>query len=189
MENYRFFALMDDPGYCEIDEKGICGYIAAAMLLTYQQVTYGGNIVDSNYYDGNSLNGYSIEYTLPKALYWIGVNLGYGTNTTSVEVHYTVKRYLEIKNVAATHTSLYIPFANNSLIESKIQDDRPVIWFGNIAENSFDNQRNINHAVLIYGVKSSLLSGDSCIAHFGWDDASMVSFTGILGSMYTFEVD
>lgn len=187
--NYRFFTGMSYPGETTIDGKGICGYIAAAMLLTYQQLTFGGDVVDSCYYTGNYTSGYRIYECFPEDLYDIGHDLGYGTNTTSVAIHYTVKQYLANRNIIATHTSLYIPFAGNTVIESKILENRPVIWFGNIAENSFDNQQNINHAVVVYAYNYSLLGGYKYLAHFGWNNASMVTFSGVLGSIYTFDID
>lgn len=187
--NYRFFTSLTYPGETTINGKGICGYIAAAMILTYQQLTFGGNVVDSSYYTGNYTNGYRIYDCFPEDLYDIGHDLGYGTDTTSVAIHYTVKKYLEDRNISATHTSLYVPFAGNTVIESKILENRPVIWFGNIAENSFDNQKNINHAVVVYAYNYSLLGGYKYLAHFGWDNASMVTFSGILGSIYTFDIN
>ena len=190
--NYRFFTGMTHPGEMK-DEDGdaipICGYIAAGMLLTYQQVTYGGGVVDSNYYGGSPTFGYHVADTFPEHLYNIGYDLGYGTSTTSVAIHYTVKKYLENRNISATHTSLYVPFAGNSVIESKILNNRPVIWFGNISQNSHDNQTNINHAVVVYAYNYSLLGGYKYLAHFGWEDASMVTFSGILGSIYTFDIN
>lgn len=107
VDNYSFFTNMYWCGYQTIDGNGICGYIAAGMLLTYDQATYA--------------------------------------------------------------------------------DNRPVIWFGYITDNTFNSAQNITHAVVVYGYYSTSTSC-SFIAHFGWEGASVVYFSGVLGSMYTYQV-
>jgi len=84
------------------------------------------------------------------------------------------------------HTSLYIPFGTNVTIANRIDDDRPTIWFGNIIDQTF-NDTTGNHAVVVYGYTYGLLSGYSFVAHFGWTNATEVYYTGILGSVYTYE--
>lgn len=113
INNYEFFSQMTSPGYTTINGSGICGYIAAGMILTYEQVTNGGGIVDSSYYSSNWQGAYAINSSLPRDLYSLGTTLGYGTSTTSVAIHYTVKKYLENKGISASHTSLYSPLASN----------------------------------------------------------------------------
>lgn len=189
VNNYGFFSKMTSPGYTTINGSGICGYIAAGMLLTYEQVTNGGSIVDPAYYNVDSSSICSIDSSFPRDLYTLGTTLGYGTSTTSVAIHYTVEKYLDNKGISASHTSLYSPIASNVAIVNKINDDRPVIWFGLINNNSHDNQKNITHAVVVYGYDYSILSGYSYVAHFGWNNANIVSFSGVLGSMYTFTVN
>lgn len=189
VNNYNFFIKLKDCGDTTIDGNGICGYIAAGMLLTYEQITNGGGVVPSHYYSGNTSSGYSISDTFPKKLYDIGKSLGYGTNTTSVAIHYTVEKYLSYREIEANHTSLYVPIGNNAVITSKIKNNRPVIWFGNITSNSFDDRRNLTHAVVIYGYDVKPIGGYNYVAHFGWTGANIVTFNGILGSIYTFSVD
>ena len=191
VKDFDFLANLICPGYAEIEGAGICGYIAATMLLAYEQYANGTGTFDEEDYWWDSLNGgYVIDATFTRNLYDLGTSLGYGTSTTSVEIHYTVKKYLENLDIAATHTSLYAPFANNIAIGNKIKDDRPVIWFGRITQNSMDgNNKDMNHAILVYGYDYSFLSGYGFIAHFGWDFYSIVSFSGLLGSMYTFTID
>lgn len=189
VDNAEFFSTMSSPGYTTIDGAGICGYIAAGMLLTYEQVTNGGNIVDSSYYNIDDSGVCSIDSSLPRDLYTLGTTLDYGTDTTSVAIHYTVKKYFENRGISAFHTSLYAPLANNDAIKDAITLNRPVIWFGHIISNSTQGNSGINHAIVVYGYDSRLINGYSYIAHFGWNDASLVTFTGVLGSMYTFTIN
>lgn len=186
--NYEFFIKLTSCGYTTINGSGICGYIAAGMLLTYDAVTNSLPVVSSSYYSVSSTGVCTISTSLPKALYNVGVSLGYGTSTTSVAIHYTVEKYLQDMGVTASHTSLYSPIANNISIRNKIKADRPVIWFGSVTSNSFNSKTNINHAVVLYGYKSSYLLGTSYVAHFGWNRATQVTFSGIMGSMYTYTV-
>ena len=129
---------------------------------------------------------YSIKTDLPTALYNLGVSLGYGAATTSVEIHYTVEAWLLDRGFIVDHTSLYVPFGNNVTIANKIDNDRPTIWFGNVFEQNFDDTTG-NHAVVVYGYKNSALTGYDYVAHFGWNGATMVYYSGILGSVYTYE--
>ena len=188
VDNYRFFTKLNNCGYTTIDGNGICGYIAAGMLLTYEQVTNGGSVVPSSYYSGNSSSGYSISTSFPRKLYDVGKSLGYGTSTTSVAIHYTVDKYLTDRGITASHTSLFVPIANNVVITSNIKNDRPVIWFGDVISNSHDDRSNLTHAVVIYGYDFNLIGGHSYVAHFGWPNANIVTFNGILGSLYTFSI-
>ncbi|MGN0639939.1 MAG: hypothetical protein ACI4JT_03200 [Oscillospiraceae bacterium] len=189
VDNYSFFTKLNNCGYTTIDGNGICGYIAAGMLLTYEQVTNGGGVVPSSYYSGNSSSGYSISTSFPKNLYNIGKSLGYGTSTTSIEIHYTVDKYLTDRGITANHTSLFVPIANNVVIASNIDNDRPVIWFGDVINNTYDDRTNLTHAIVIYGYDFNLIGGYSYVAHFGWNNANIVTFNGILGSLYTFSIN
>ena len=190
VKSRSFLTSLLRPGYTTIDGSGICGYIAATMLLAYEQFANStGTFNPADYWWDSSLSGYVINSEFTEDLYELGESLGYGTSTTSVAIHYTVKKYLENEDVDATHTSLYSPIANNITIANKIKDDRPVIWFGLISEYSTGDRTNLTHAVLVYGYDYSLLGGYGFVAHFGWNDASIVTYSGVLGSMYTFTVD
>lgn len=188
VKNYSFFTKLANCGYTSINGNGICGYIAAGILLTYDAVVNYYPTVNSLYYSKSSSGAYSISTSFPELLYDVGVSLGYGTSTTSVAIHYTVEEYLKDKGITASHTSLYTPFATNSNIRGKIDDDRPVIWFGNIASNSHNSMTNIQHAIVVYGYEYGFWSGTAYVAHFGWTGATAISFSGIMGSMYTYSI-
>lgn len=181
VNNYSFFVNLNSCGYIS---GGKCGYIAAGILLAYDEICNGLDTIPDSYYSYSS-GRYSLSTSLATALYNKGVSLGYSASTTSVAIHYTVKSWLEGRGIDADHTSLYIPFGSNSTISSKIKKDRPVIWFGAVTEQSFDDNTG-NHAVVVYGYTSSW-TGTSFVAHFGWNNATMVYFSGVLGSLYTYE--
>ena len=183
VKNYGFFMNLNNCGYIS---GGKCGYIAAGILLTYDKIYNGKNTVTSGTHYSYSNGVYSIKTALPTALYNKGVSLGYGASTTSVAIPYTVEAWLADRGITVDHTSLYIPFGTNVTIANRIDDDRPTIWFGNISDQTF-NDTTGNHAVVVYGYTYGLLSGYSFVAHFGWTNATEVYYTGILGSVYTYE--
>ncbi len=180
VDNYSFFANLNDCGYIS---GGKCGYIAAGILLAYDKIYNGMDTIPNWYYSYND-GRYSLSPSLPTALYNKGVSLGYGASTTSVAIHYTVKSWLGDRGIITHHTSLYVPFGNNLTIVSKLKNDRPVIWFGAVTDQTFDSTTG-NHAVVVYGHS---WSGNNFVAHFGWENATMVYFSGVLGSLYTYDV-
>lgn len=79
--------------------------------------------------------------------------------------------------------------ADGMLMQSFYQNCVGIVypdWFGNIIDQTF-NDTTGNHAVVVYGYTYGLLSGYSFVAHFGWTNATEVYYTGILGSVYTYE--
>lgn len=181
VKNYSFFMNLDNCGYIS---GGKCGYIAAGILLTYDKIYNGKDTVTYGTHYSYSNGKYSIKTALPTALYQKGVSLGYSASTTSVAIHYTVEDWLADREITVDHTSLYVPFGNNITIQNRIKDDRPTIWFGNISDQTFSDTTG-NHAVVVYGYSTGLFY--SFVAHFGWTGATEVYYTGILGSVYTYE--
>lgn len=186
IDGYEFFTNMGDCGYVS---GGKCGYIAAAMLLAYDKAVNGKSTMSGLFLDqttdvyGNV--SYSIDPYFTHCLYVRGTELGYGNSTTSVEIHYTVEKWLAERGITVNHTSLYIPFGSDSTIVSKLKVNRPVIWFGYVSDNDYDGSTG-NHAIVVYGYKSSWFTTEF-VAHFGWNGANEVYFSGILGSVYTYE--
>ncbi|MCL2088769.1 MAG: hypothetical protein FWH14_04740 [Oscillospiraceae bacterium] len=159
------------------------GLAAGQYRLEIQAVGSGGasNIEASTF----TINNPAISTSLPTDLYATGVKLGYGNSTTSREIRFTVNRYLSDKGYApVSYTEDWIPLANNIRIANHINDDKPVIWFGQIINNTHDNQTFISHAIVTYGYSFSW-GTYSFLAHFGWTNATEVYFNGILGSMYS----
>lgn len=190
--NREFFRDLKGWGQ---NNTGTCGYLAAGILLAYQQATYGGNFVDYKQgyleYEYNScgVSNYKLGNGLHQELVRIGADLGYSNGTTSREIRFTVNEYLARRNVSVNYIDDWVPLASNARIAELIDNDRPVIWLGEIFSNSFNDMQFILHAVVVYGYTYSILSGYSYVAHFGWGDGSnAVTFTGVLGSMYSFTV-
>lgn len=181
VNNCSFFMNLNNCGYIT---GGKCGYIAAGILLAYDEINNSLDTIPNSYYSYSG-GQYSLSTSIATALYNKGVSLGYGASTTSVAIHYTVKSWLEGRGISADHTSLYIPFGSASTIVSKLKNDRPVIWFGAVTEQDFDSTTG-NHAVVVYGYSSDW-TGHSFVAHFGWTNATTVYFSGVLGSLYTYE--
>lgn len=180
VKDYTFFTELKDCGYID---GGRCGYIAAAMLLAYDAVINGKDTMPLGYYDADN---HALSPRVATRLYESAVELGYSSSTTSKEIHYTVKDWMIRRMLSVKHTSLWAPFALTYHIQDFIRKDRPVIWFGLIFDNSFDNQTFISHAVLVYGYYA-MSDTTQFVAHFGWPGATKVYFSGALGSLYAYE--
>ena len=183
VNGYEFFANLNQCGYIG---GGKCGYIAAAMLLTYDEVVNGIDTVPNGWYEQISEKEYQIDPAFATRLYNMGVESGHGASTTSGEIHDTVNTWLARRMLTANHISLYVPTQAASKIKALINENRPVIWFGDIWDNTYSNESAGFHAIVIYGYRNVWYSNEF-VAHFGWNNATKVYFTGILGSMYSYE--
>ena len=181
VKNHEFFTQMADCGYITVQNKkgkdeGICGYIAAGMLMAYDTLTgdrdYAWDF--ARYENGRCV----ISSDLPMAVYKKAQEKHYPHWSTSFEVHHAMKLFLEQKNSFVKHVSLFIPFASSKKVADLIDKDRPVVWFGNIKGTGF-------HAVLVYGYKKTE-KGIRFKAHFGWQGRCEEEIEGMLGSMYTY---
>ncbi len=186
IDHADFFVNLANCGYID---GGICGYIAASMILNFDDIFSGYDTVPDTYHTQISENQYAISTASAAALFERGKSLGYDAGTTSVAIHYTVESWLADREITVDHTSLYIPFGSESTIVSKIRNNRPVIWFGAVSSHSVQDvyPTTGNHAVVVYGFCDAYLIGYDFIAHFGWNNATSVYFSGILGSLYTYE--
>lgn len=181
--SYGKLSNLDKCGYMS---GGVCGYIAAAMMLYYYDVTGHRDVMDDKYY--YNFNGKKLSAALTQYLLQIGKDLGYGNNTTSVAIHYTVKEYLKRRGTTSNtdHTSRYVPFFTSTTIALLLEKNQPVIIFGNLYSPS--DGKHINHAVLAYGYKATLNGSNMSfefIAHFGYDDYRQVTVSGAYGSIYS----
>lgn len=185
VKGYKFFTLLQSCGY---NTDGTCGYIAAAMLLSYYKRYYGSDIVEDKYLSCRAKDNdfaYSISDDLHKSLIKYGKNLGIGNSTDSGKIKKVIDAYLKDRGMKKDYVEGIIPFNNNFTIAGSIDNGHPVIWFGNVFNNSYNNQTNINHAIVVYGYSWSGLSPEY-VAHFGWNGANEVYFSGILGSLFAF---
>lgn len=184
INNYTFFTRLNQ---CGDNENDTCGYTAAGMLLAYWKYTKNANYIPTDQLIIHCLNGIAypqISRQLSLDLYNVGQDLGYSNSTTSRSIRFTVNKYLENRGMTTNWKDEYIPIGNNFVIIDQLSSDRPVIWFGEIFGNTHDDSSWIAHAVVVYGYSQSI-TGFSYIAHFGWDTATEVYFSGVVGSMYT----
>ena len=179
VEGYEFFSELIQCGYID---GGKCGYIAAAMLLTYDAIVHDKNTMPLGYYNESE---HSLSPRLATRLYELGVELGHSAGTSSIDIHDTVKEWLTKRALTVNHISLYLPTYSTLKIKALIDRDRPVIWFGAITDNNFDHTSSSGHAVVIYGYVNNGIQSE-LVAHFGWNGATGVYFSGILGSMYSY---
>lgn len=172
--------------YCPPGSGGICGYIAAAMMLYYYDVTGHRDVMDDKYY--YNYNGKKLSAEFTKVLLQVGKDLGYGDSTTSVTIHYTVKEYLKRRGITSNtdHTSRYTPLFTFGTIGLLLESNQPVIIFGNLYSPS--HGKNINHAVLAYGYHATVTGNKilfQFIVHFGYDNYRQVTLSGVFGSIYS----
>lgn len=133
---------------------GICGYIAANLLLQYWQDQGKFTLP----YDQAQIS--NAELTLE--LYRIGVEeLGLSAGTTGWDIASVINAFCKknkLPEVAAWGLGQYD-------VSGEIDIKRPSILFG-----AFENNNAKNHAVVVYGYQYGTTNGRKYIAHFGWDD-------------------
>lgn len=199
VKGYKFFTLLSE---CGINKYGSCGYIAAGMLLSFYKRYYGGDIVDSKYLSGfctdNDMACRISDSLHQKLLDW-GIKLGYvevtrydngrvkdmKCSSDSGIIKNVINTYLNDRGISKDYVEGIVPLKNNFTITESIDNGHPVIWFGNVFNNSHNDMTFFNHAIVVYGYKWSGLSPEY-IAHFGWTGANEVYFSGILGSLFAF---
>lgn len=192
VDNYSRLRNLSACGYVN---GGYCGYIAAAMLLYYFDSTGHRNVIpgtNSEYY--YTSNGkYVLTDKLTEELIDIGEDLGFNPNTTSYAIHRVVKQYLSNKSITGNidHTSLFTPLFTKFQISQKINNNEPVIIFGDHYSPSHND--TIFHAVLAYGYRATISYDEEIygtttyefIVHFGYDSYPFVYLDGIFGSIYS----
>ncbi len=149
-------------GYYSVGD-GLCGYVAAAMVLLYYDKYLDGNFIVNSTYLNSSGNAFKSN-AFTKMLYNdIGKQtLGYSTTLNGSKVANVMKTYLDDKrNIDVTCWSaitVNIPSIRYQLTNRDI----PVVYV-----NRFDDPRGsgtTDHCIVVYGYDNS----DGLIAHFGW---------------------
>ena len=163
----NFFQNLRDCGFVEI-ENGVCGYIAAAMLLSYDNIMNAMDTVSPGYITRNNDGSYSISPRLSRALYMRGTD----NSSWYPSICAVVEEWMIERSINVYHSSLVLPLAGDYEVKAKIDMDRPVIWFGNISNYTMDdnvaNESIPGHAVLVYGYKyKGIFSGYEFVAHLG----------------------
>lgn len=184
INGYTFFSKLDQCGYMS---GGVCGYIALGMLLAYHRALSGRNSCPADcvkYTKSGSTFSYSwIHYNLASRLVEIGKSLGIGNSTYPWNMNDIANKYLIGDRGYKSADIEHFSGTTNQMIAHHLKKDRPIIWFGEIISNSHNNQKFDDHAIVIYAYKPGV--SYSYIAHFGWNGAKAVTFSGILGGYYS----
>lgn len=160
--------------YVPSGSNGVCGYIAAGILLLYYDYHYDDAFIDDAEYlntSGTKFKG--AEFT--KLLR----SLGATDDTTAYSILSPIQRYLNTRGIDITVTDHLIP--TTYVICNRIDANQPVIMFGSWLDVSASNTSYVNHAVLAYGYESSR---ETMIVHYGWADYSEVHLQGVTGSTF-----
>lgn len=181
---------LHDPGYITRGD-GVCGYIAAAMILYYYKSSGRRNITESA--DYTTINGkYYIQKRLTNYLVdQLRVQLGLPLGTHANQIKTLLSNYIRIysnrvgiSQSGIEHNTWYVPITG--LICSKISSNKPVIVFAG-SLNKPGGGLTTNHAVVAYGYRYISLPNrpNELIVHYGWVGHSKVYISGIWGSIYT----
>lgn len=149
--------------------NGLCGYIAAGMMLLYFHRSYPElDLIDNTYL--SSLNNYETfkggDFTLLLRDY------GNSDESTAIGIADVVMDYCSDVGCSADISRSLL--TSTSQIKGKLQDNLPVAIFGNLYLPYLDEYKN--HAVVAYGYTSD----DVFVAHFGYPDYTQVYVTSYL---------
>lgn len=149
---------------------GCCGYVAANIILYYwQRRQPSKTYIPSSWYNSTGLVGNSLTQNLVS----IGKSLGYGSDSYPNTISDVLYRYCSDRNIAASMGYWY----TNINAQSEISNNRPTILFGSFYSTM--HQKNINHAVVIYGYDNST---GQFVSHFGYNNGySHVTLSGLVG--------
>ena len=176
-----------DPGE---RKGGVCGYIAAAMLLYYYRSSGRRNITSATDYETDA-NGYYklkkdlVNYLVDTLRVRLGLPIGSHANTIKTLLSEYIRIYCNrvgVSQSGISHNTWYAPTTYQ--IEVGINNDKPVIIFAGLL-SSAEIGITISHAVLAYGYKYNFGTSDEMIVHYGYVDRSKVYVTGAWGSIYT----
>lgn len=138
---------------------GYCGYIAANLILKYW-----------DYRSTIDLPTYNSHTGLTNALIAIGED-AYGSSTWAANISSIMNTYC--KNNSLPEKANWAVGAFN--VTSEIDNQRPVILFGNLSNYSAGN-----HAVVVYGYNTYENPGYYTFrCHFGWNSTSTNDYTDV----------
>lgn len=160
--------------YVPSGSSGVCGYIAAGMLLLYYDYHYDDAFINNATYlnsSGTKFKGADFTKLLR--------SLGATDDTTAYSISAPIQRYLNTRGIDITVTDHLIP--TTYVICNRIDENQPVIMFGSWLDVSASKTSYVNHAVLAYGYESSR---ETMIVHYGWAGYSQVHLQGTTGSTF-----
>lgn len=196
-----FFSRMENCGYTSVningEEKGICGYIALGMLLTYRHYANNNeNWISEDQYTWDDAAPYPYpKENLPLELYGIAKSLGKSNSSISTDLKDVMNKFKNRLNFDIKHISFWTPFFSQLTINENLQKGNPVILFGSMPLD-INNQSGEKgaHAVTCYGYEERSINNKKQkfnIVHYGWNSGSRnyanvsISTSVILGSIYS----
>lgn len=144
-------------------EGGVCGFIAAAIMLLYYDRTTSVDFVPDSYMSGDTFNGNRLTKEL--------VALWPNHSTWADEIESVLETYCSSRGITISTWSPLVPATQT--IKSHINFNRPVIVFGKLANPK--GGEPVKHAVTVYGY-----AGDTLYAHYGWPGYSHVAISSSL---------
>lgn len=172
---------------------GLCGFIAANILLGYYDTFVDGSFITSNCMAGSGVNRYFSNISLTTELVQIGqaLNVPITVGTTSTSIRRVLNQYFDNHNINAGSYDMVVPFFSGTTLKNKINDNIPVILFGSMYDPSSSIIASwVAHAVVVYGYckNSSGINNWGFMAHYGWPNYTQVTVNvdvdSTFGSMY-----
>ncbi len=155
-------------GYTTVGNSGVCGYIAANLVLAYNTLAYDDSLVSDTYLDktNKKLKGSALTRELIRQ-HGKDPDADSIAGTTADSMGDCVRNYL--KNVSGG-TKNWKVTTWWGIINSQgaIKKNQPPILFGNY--KTPDDTGSINHAVVAYGYTNSRYR-----VHYGWSGYSDVT--------------
>ncbi len=167
---------------------GVCGYIAANMILAYNAMAYDYFLVPSIYIDranytikGSALTAKLIDYggDSPNSD-------GKYPGTTAIKIRDVVHAFIggESYNSYSWTSSWWIGIINS---RGSIDANHPCILFGSL--NRPDTGASVNHAVVAYGYTGNFWTGYTYRVHFGWSGYADVQLSlNAIGTTMTLRI-
>lgn len=182
-----------EMSYCSpTGTKGICGYVASAITLAWYDTYKNGKVIDDTTYTTYA-RGYKVFAGNPDAYTFSGT--GYKMTLSYNLWHYcspdpndnggsypwtirsTINDYLHNHREISSLTAYETLVPSTATMKDYVDLGKPAILFGKLSKTGTDK---MDHAVTVYGY-----SGDSLIAHFGWENYSEVVVSGTWGGAVT----
>ena len=165
----------DKMGYFyKKSEGGVCGYIAAGIVLLYHDKYYNNSFIVNSTYLANQGKEFKDNSFTRHLYYTIGKSvLNYDNSLTAGQAANVMKKYLSRdRNISINYWSITGP--SESIIKDKIKNTKkPLIYENKFTSPKDDSSETVHHDVVIYGYNSKYL-----VAHFGWEDYSNVKCNG-----------
>lgn len=172
--------------------NGICGYIAAAITLSWYDTYKNGAIINDdtyfvkargyNVFNGSptdyahSGNGYKRTFSY-NLWHYCSKNPDDNGSTIGGDIRDTINTYLHSnRGINSLSASSSWFFTTDTIVNNVVKEGKPTILFGSLAKEGENWQ---NHAVTVYGQKD----GNRLIAHMGWEGYDNVYIEGIWGDM------